>query len=344
MRNNDQVSLGDLYGDILGDVRKVIVKESSKKTPDNAFSGKDQKPKLDGGPESADGFNKSLHDQIMDGYNNPSKNKVTKTSGGREATDYFGTNNKPKVTDEDEETNEEEECEDDTEDGDDSKKSTKKKEWVKPWEKKEATEEDEEEISESSKISTTKLNTNMSKQKLTFDQIYKKVLSENFGQEDETNDLDALGLDGDESDADLGDDFGGDEGVEDSVTFTLDRATAQTLIEVLQGALGDEEGEDDGLEDEGDGGLDFGDEGDDEGGLDFDEDEESGAPKAAADKKGAFQSKNNKVGGKVKPKGGKASSEVTDEVGTKTNASTTYKDGKNNKVNASLKQGAEFFK
>ena len=355
MRNKDSVTIGDLYGNMLNEVKKTVVQESAVKSPpQNAFSSKSAKPTLAGGPASADGYETALHDSIMYAYSNPSANKVVKTNKGRQSEYYFGST--PKVTskpsEEDEEVKDDEEIEDeeeddveedeedtdDSEDSDDSEKEDKKKEWVKPWEKDDDADEDEE-ILESKKISKKTLNKNM-KTKSTFDTLYAKVLKEQFGMEEDGNDFGAVGIDDDPTDADLGDDFGGEGGEEDTVTFTLDRATAQTLIDVLQGALGGGE-EDFGDEGEDDG-LDFGDEGEDEGGGDFDEDEE-GEAKPAPDKKAVFQSKNNKVGGKVKPKGGKASSEVTDEVGTKTNASTSYTDGKNNKVNTSVKPG-DFFK
>jgi hypothetical protein len=216
--------------------------------------------------------------------------------------------------------------------------------------------EEDEETLENKKVSKQRLNTFMSR-KSVFDKLYEQVISENFGYEDaENEDIDALGLGDATPDSDLDDDFGGeddlgDEG--DTVTLTIDRATAQTLMDLLQTAIGG--GEDD-MGDEGDfggegDGLDFEDEGDiegeDEEGDDedesYDEDEEVGATKSFPDKKKAMQAKKNAVKGKVKPKSGKASAEVTDEVGTKTGMSTSYNDGKNNKVAGKVTKGKDFF-
>lgn len=238
------------------------------------------------------------------------------------------------------------EDEEDEEQEDDKKDDKKKKKKV---------------VKESQKNARKQLNTFMKKQSK-FDSLYSKVIKENWGIEDAEDDIGALGLGDATPDSDLEDDFGGgedefggDEGGE--VTITLDKATAQTLIDLLQGAIGggDEGGEDDfGGEGEIDGGgdeggLDFGGEEDNED-FDFDEDEETyGTKTNAPDKKKAFQSKNNKVGGKVKPHGGKAKSDVTDDVGDDGDfghAITSPKkvnDGKNNKV-GNLSKGADFFK
>lgn len=203
-------------------------------------------------------------------------------------------------------------------------------------------EDSDDNLKESKKDSREKVNTFMSKS--VFDKLYSKVLKENFGEED-GNDIDALGLDGSTPDSDLDDDFGGEdefgEGEGDTVTFTLDRATAQTLIDVLQGSLGEEEG---GGEDEfGGDDLDFGDgEGDD---MDYEEDEEEGT-KVAPDKKQAFQSKSNKVSGHPAPKSGKASTDVTDETGTKDGAPPIAAlQGKSNQVpKSTLKKATDYFK
>ena len=214
---------------------------------------------------------------------------------------------------------------------------------------KDSLKDEDEEITESKKIATNTLNKHMSKS--AFDKLFNKVLKENFGQPQEGDDLDALGLEDSTPDADMGEDFGddedmGDEG--DSVSFTLDRATAQTLIDVLQGALGGE-GEGEG---EGDDELDFGGEDDDmdfggeDDDMDFEEDEEEGT-KVAPDKKAAFQGKSNKVGGRANPKGSKtAKTDVTDETGTKTTTpSFAALQGKNNQVPGStLKAKQDYFR
>lgn len=211
-------------------------------------------------------------------------------------------------------------------------------------------------VKESGKIARPTLNTFMKKQSA-FDRLYNKVINENFGIEDAEDDIGALGLGDATPDSDLNDDFGGEDefgGEGEEVTITLDKATAQTLIDLLQGAIGGGEGEDEfGGEGEIEGdddGLDFGAEDEDNEEMDFEEDEETyGTKTNAPDKKKAFQGKNNKVGGKIKPSSKKASSEVTDDVGDDGDfghAITSPKkvnDGKMNKV-GNLSKGADFFK
>jgi hypothetical protein len=99
------------------------------------------------------------------------------------------------------------------------------------------------------KLKESSLNKNMSKSQ--FEKLYENVM------QDENE---ALGLPSDDTGADdLGDGgFGGDE-TEDTVTVTLDKATAKVLIQALQAVVGEDESEDLGGEDEG-----FGDEGEGE--------------------------------------------------------------------------------
>ena len=216
--------------------------------------------------------------------------------------------------------------------------------------------EEDEETSISQKNKQRKLNTNMSN-KSVFDSLYKKVLKENFGPEQD-DDIDALGLDDATPDSEMDDDFGGeDEG--DSITVTLDKATAQALIDVLQGALGEDEGDDLGEDDDlggeddlGGDELDFGGEDEDNEDEDededpsFEEDEETQGTKPAKDKKGAYQGakKSPQVKSALKPKGKKkANTKVTDGTETGANAKETYNDGKQNKVKGFPGVG-DFFK
>ena len=213
--------------------------------------------------------------------------------------------------------------------------------------------DEEEVVKESQKSSKTKLNTPMRKN-LTFDNLYKKIIKENFNgpgwgdaSEDAEDDIDALGLGDASPDSDLEDDFGGEGG--DEVTLTLDRATAQTLYDLLGAVVGagedvaDDVGE---VEDE------LGDEGVEDDGLNFEEDEET---IGAKDSKGGgqqhkLQQKGNKVSGKPQPSGGGFSDyKPTDKVGNDgdhghaIHSGKKPNDGKNNKV-SNLKQGADFFK
>ena len=193
-------------------------------------------------------------------------------------------------------------------------------------------EEDEETL----KMAKKGLNKFMSK-KSAFDKLFENVM----GAGDDTGDeLQELGIDDGDG---FGDEGLGDEGgEEDSVTVTLDRAAAQTLLDVLTAALGGEATEPDG--DEGLGDDDgFGDEGlGDEGG--FDEDEES---KATNLSKAVDTGKQNKVGN-LKPSGGSASSAVTDKVGNDgehghaLHGAKQPNMGKQNKV-GNLKSGQGFF-
>jgi hypothetical protein len=150
------------------------------------------------------------------------------------------------------------------------------------------------------KIAKESINTsNMSKS--IFDKLFEDVMS---GADDLASDASDLGIGSDASD-DMGGDMGGDE-----VTFTLDRETAQKLLDVIGAAMS-------GSEDEGD--LDgeggFGGEGEEEfGGEDEEEGEKLAGesieviaePKPFGAKPETLQNKNNKVNSKYKPSGGKA--------------------------------------
>lgn len=115
---------------------------------------------------------------------------------------------------------------------------------VKPGDDEEDPEEDEESLPKELEIAKDGLNKYMAKKSI-FDELYAKVISEDFGME-EVDDLDALGIDDASPDSELADDDteeGGDE-----ITVTLDKELAKTLCDLLQAAIGDEdevEGEDD---------------------------------------------------------------------------------------------------
>lgn len=214
-------------------------------------------------------------------------------------------------------------------------------------------EEDEEtsvkKTAERKKINVEKVNSIMSKS--TFESIYEKILKEQFGADD--TDVDALGLDDATPDSEFDfSDEGGDEG--DSITVTLDKATAQALCDVLQGALdGGDDSEDDFGDDEvGDDELDFGAEEDyeEEDDMDYEEDEETQGTtkketsgKLSGDNK--LQGKDNKVKEHPKPKGQKAKAEVTDKTDTTHGApSFSHLQGHNNQVQgSSLKKASDYF-
>ena len=201
-------------------------------------------------------------------------------------------------------------------------------------------EEDEESLKESRKIARKSLN-NFMRQKSVFDRLYANVMKESFGgspydEAEEGNDLDALGLDEVTPDDELG-----GEGEGDEVSFTLDRATAEKLHEVLGAVLGgmdmgeDDTGEDDMGED------DMG----EEGGMEMGEEDEEELGHAGVNAK-YNDGKSNKVGS-LKPVTGAASSKYTDKTGNDgdlghAGVNAKYNDGKNNKV-GSLKTGKSAF-
>ena len=316
MKKKDTICIGDIYGKMLNPLRYSL-KESKNK---NAFG---DQPELKGKGPHTDGYHEALNDE-KDGE-----------CCGHCEEDEETTNKRLQTTKKMEEKLK------------NPKLSEKQKKKIQREIDLRTAEEAEEEknLKESRKNSLQMINSIMSKS--VFDKLYSKVLKENFGQED--SDMDALGLDDSTPDSDLGDDEFGD-GEDDSVTFTLDRATAQTLIDVLQGALGegdmggDEFGEDDDLDFGDEEGDDFGDEDEDE--MSYDEDEETQGTKPAVDKKKAFQGRSNKVSGPPSPKSGKAKTDVTDEVGTKDGApSFAALQGKNNQVPGStLKKSTNYFK
>lgn len=193
---------------------------------------------------------------------------------------------------------------------------------------------------ESQKIVRQSINNFMRKKSL-FDRLYENVMtpgapeSDMGGEMDQEQELDALGIE----DEGLEDDMGGDE-----VTFTLDRATAQKLHDVLMSVL--EGGEED-LGDEGDFDMGGEDEGDDMGGDDFGDEDEEELGHTLVNAKQVDMGKNNKVGN-LKVKSGGASSAYTNKVGDDGDhghALVNAKQpdmGKNNKV-GKLKTGTSLF-
>jgi hypothetical protein len=362
MKQKDSISLGDIYGKMLNSV-KTIKESKESKTFEGEFRNKKQKD----GPEVADGYNKAENEPEEDEEDDVSKYLPKRQKTSKKLEDKLKD---PNISDKSKKDIErqlksrqgEESEEDEDRDDDYSEENWEnkfRKEKSSKWsnedidetidderKKKHGDSDEDEEILESKKIANKMLNKHMSKS--AFDKLFNKVLKENFGQPDQGDDLDALGLDDSTSDSDMGEDFGDDEdfgGDEDSVSFTLDRATAQTLIDVLQGALG---GEDEG---EGEDDLDFGDEdefgGEEDDGMDFEEDEEEQGTKPAPDKKAAFQAKSNKVGGRANPKGGHtAKTDVTDDTKTTNTAPPiTALQGKSNQVPGStLKAKQDYFR
>lgn len=84
--------------------------------------------------------------------------------------------------------------------------------------------------------------------KSAFDTLFAKVISEDFGM-DEQDDLNALGIEDATPDAELGEEGDDEQGEEGEVTVTLDKELAKTLCDLLQAAMGEEETDEAGDED-----------------------------------------------------------------------------------------------
>jgi hypothetical protein len=298
--NTDLNSIGNIYGDMLSNVRTIEEKV-------NEIG---EAPLQAGGPLESRGFTKKAVD--------------IRTLSDKERKDNLYNINK--LSEEDEE-GEKEHCKH-AEEGCDCDECAE----CKANQKKS--------LKESRKIVKRSLNNFMSK-KSVFEKLYENVMGNNFsppgaaagapggeGDYDESDDLAALGVD--ETDAE----------VEDQVTFTLDRETAQKLIDVMQAALGDEESD-----------MEDGDEGMED--MDGEEDMEHMGEEDEEVLGGATQfntsyndGKNNKVGS-LKTSKGTVVSKSTDKVGNDgdqghAGVNATYRDGKSNKV-GSLKTGKSMF-
>ena len=104
----------------------------------------------------------------------------------------------------------------------------------------EKSEEDEESSEKALEIAQEGLN-NFMANKSVFDRLYAKVMvNENFGEVEEMDNLDALGLDDATPDSELDTDEVDADG-EEEVTITLDKATAEKLCDLLKAACGEEE-------------------------------------------------------------------------------------------------------
>jgi len=185
-----------------------------------------------------------------------------------------------------------------------------------------------------------------------FEKLFEQVM-DNENIPAPATDNQALGLpDGDYGDEDgsgagdggMGDDMGGDE-----ITLSLPREVAQQLCDMLSQQLG---GDDDMGDDEDDmGDDDFGDEDDGTDGDELEGDENMSGQgmqegidiKELSDAGGrSLSGKNNKVGGKVKPRGGRAEVPKLPAINTGGPFTKGYNNGKNNKV-SSLKANDEYF-
>ena len=344
-----QPTLGDIYGQMLKGVQ--VVQENaqeninkSKKTPKqskNAFSVPN--PLQDGGPQEKGGYHKALNDD----YDDCQEDEERKYDNLDKLKEKLKN---PNLSDK-------------------QKKSLEKE--IKRMESGIQSEEAEERIhKESKKIARNRLNTFMTK-KSTFDKLFESVMGGEFDRQEDAQEVDALGLGDAPMDDEFGDDEFGDD--EDQVTFTLDRATAQKLHDVLMGVLDGGEGDDLDFDDDDDYGMDddgMDDDGMDEDEMDYDgmgneEDEERGfyptdkvgndGTVGAKDGKGGgqqhkLQGRNNKVNGRPQPKGQKTKVVgTTDKVGNDGDYGHALHGakqpdmGKQNKV-SDIRQSEDFFR
>lgn len=308
---NDFTSIGNLYGGMLNSIKHKLVSEG-KVGPKVGEIG--EAPLVKGGPQTTAGYMPAKIDKKT-----MSKKDVDDNLYNIDALSY----------DEDEET----------------KKVPKKAMRKKTNHNKSkvvATKDHGELVKESGKIAKERLN-NFMRRKSIFDKLYENVMQPGgapsgpeSGEMDDSQELDALGIDGE------GDDMGG----EGEVTFTLDRATAEKLLDVLNSAMdpdseedmmGDDEFSDEGSMD------DMGDE-DEEGFWDEDEEELGGAKNLSTE---INYGKNNKVSN-LKTQSGGASSAYTDKVGNDgdhghaLHGAKQPNMGKSNKV-SKLKTGKSLF-
>jgi len=310
-KHNDVYKIGDVYGSMLNNVKRKLVAEG-KVGPKVKPGEIGDVPLTKGGPSDTSGYMKDLIDK-----------KGKKTDDNLYNIDDLSQ--------------------------DEEVVNTEFTKAFKPKGKK-VVKEDRETPTKVQKIAQKSLN-NFMKKKSIFDKLYENVMSgggplggggaPNLDNAmDETDELDALGIEGE-----VEDELGG-EGEE--VTFTLDRDTAQKLIDVLQAAIGGGEEfdmEDTDMEDMGEDMEDEG-MGEEDEQTFWDEDEEE-LGHAGVNAKEPNMGKNNKVGN-LKVQSGQASSKYTDKVGNDGDyghAGVNAKQpnmGKNNKV-GTLKQGKSLF-
>jgi len=321
---NDFASIGNLYGSMLNGVKHKLVSEG-KLGPSVKAGEIGDAPLIKGGPQTTAGYMPAKIDK--------------KTMSAKDIGDNL-YNIDDLSYDEDEETKKgtftkvEKAAE---KAGYGKKAASKIAGAVKA--KKRAEEDEEELVKESGKIAKERLN-NFMRRKSIFDKLYENVMQpggEHGGADemDNSQELDALGIEGGEED-----------GLEEEggeVTFTLDRATAEKLIDVLSAAIGggheEYEGENEfGGEEDTD---EYGGEEDEEGFWDEDE-EDLGASNLT---KEVNFGKNNKVGN-LKVQKQSVQSGYTDKVGADGDhghALVNAKQpnfGKDNKINSVLKNAS----
>ncbi len=302
-KTKDLKDLGEVYGN-LGKEATVVAENLEAQTVGDKTANVGDADIQPGGPTAEGGFEESEVDIKKVGDDNPYNVKGLS----------YGDDNCPTLETEQPEEQEAGEKKDDPE------SSTE--------------EEDEEEFSgEVLEIAREGLNKYMANKSI-FDELYAKVINEDFGME-EVDDLDALGIEDATPDEELADDEGDD--IEGEVTITLDKELAKALHDVLMAAMGEDDDDD---ADADDTEADDAEPEDYERGMEAEEDNE-GEPTAFNTHYN--DGKSNKVGNtgegfgqpKVQPMNKvhhKPAAGPSDKGGEPKSHSGSYNDGKSNKV------------
>lgn len=308
-KKNDLKDLGEVYGNLGNEETTVVAESTDTLTVGDKKAAVGEAELEDGGPKEEGGFEEAETD-------------VTKVGEGENPYNVkgvsYGDDNSPALeTDKPEEVKAEEDEEDEEEEEETEEESE---------ETDAEAEEAEESPAKELEIAEEGLNNYMAKKSI-FDELYAKVISEDFGME-EVDDLDALGIDDATPDSELADDEGTEEGG-DEITVTLDKEVAKTLCDLLKAAMGDdEEGDDeDGDEDVAD---------DVEVEVAPEEDNE-GAPKAHTTH--VDMGDNNKVGTADGLGGSGAGHADGGKSADQQKHTAAVNDGKSNKVGGSLEIG-----
>jgi hypothetical protein len=312
-KKQDLKALGEVYGN-LGKETAVVAESTEALTVGDKSAEVGEAELKDGGPTEEGGFEEAETDVTKVGENENPYNVKGVSYGDDNAPALDTDQPEPVLASvlDDEEDEEEEDEEKDVEETEESE---------------EVPEEDEESPSKELEIAQEGLNKYMAKKSI-FDELYAKVISEDFGME-EVDDLDALGIDDATPDSELADDDAEEGG--DEITVTLDKEVAKTLCDLLQAAMGDYEGDD-----AEDGDEDVTDELAAE--PDLEEDNE-GAPKAHTTH--VDMGEHNKVG-HADGLGGQAAGHADGgKSADQSKLGGTVNDGKHNKV-GTVKQGPAF--
>jgi hypothetical protein len=233
-KKKDLLSIGEAYGDVLN---RVNIKEDKLPVPAGEVG---EAPLETGGPEEEGGFRPSEID-IDRMSEKDKKDNIYNIKGYT-----YGDGNDPGNTDQPDPTGPTyaqaaytgvvgpEEDEEEEEDSVEDEENKKKGEEGEEGEDTEESEEDEEILGEHEKIARECLNNFMSKPSV-FDKLYNKVMvNENFGEEvEDVDELEALGI---EREVDV------DE-VPEEIALTIPGELAQTLADLLQTALAQQETE-----------------------------------------------------------------------------------------------------